>query len=135
MKDDLKEYLKENGVPFAESLDQAGELKGIASRADILYITQIPRENFGDRIKEYDQSRGIFRIDREFLRSLKKDTYIMHPFPRGSELPPEIDRDPRAVYFEQVRYGQFLRMDLLCPVLRPPLVRIHTPNGNCWLLH
>ncbi len=121
MKDDLKEYLKENHVPFTESVDQAEELKEIASRSDILYITQIPRENFGDRIKDFDQSREIFRIDREFLKNLKKDTYILHPFPRDDELSPEIDQDPRAVYFEQVRYGQVLRMGLLCLVLRAPL--------------
>ena len=49
---------------------------------------------------------------------MKKDTYIMHPFPRGDELPMEIDQDPRAAYFDQIRYGQFLRMGLLCHVLR-----------------
>ncbi len=121
MKDDLKEYLADNRVPFSEFLDSAEELKEVASRVDILYITQIPRENFGDRIEDYDSSRNIFRIDPGMLRALKKDTYIMHPFPRDYELPPEIDTDPRAVYFEQVRYGQFLRMGLLCLVLQAPL--------------
>lgn len=121
MKDDLKEYLADNQVPFHESLDNAEELKEIASKVDILYITQIPRDNFGDRIGDYDQSREIFRIDREVLKVLKRDTYIMHPFPRDHELPTEVDPDPRAVYFEQIKYGQFLRMGLLCLVLNAPL--------------
>jgi aspartate carbamoyltransferase catalytic subunit len=118
MKEDLKEYLKEHQVPFSESFDSAGELKEIAAKADILYITQIPRDNFGDRVNDYDQAKEIFRISRETLKVLKKDTYIMHPFPRGYELPMEIDQDPRAAYFDQIKYGQFLRMGLLCHVLR-----------------
>ena len=121
MKDDLKEYLKDHQVPFIESLDSAEELKEIASQVDILYITQIPRDNFGDRVNDYEQSKEIFRINPEFLKVLKKDTYIMHPFPRDYELPAEVDQDPRAVYFEQIKYGQFLRMGLLCLVLRASL--------------
>jgi aspartate carbamoyltransferase catalytic subunit len=118
MKDDMKEYLAEHRVPFSESFDNGEELKDIVGQADILYITQIPRENFGDRVDDYEQSKEIFRINEEILKVLKKDTYIMHPFPRDYELPTEVDRDPRAVYFDQIKYGQFLRMGLLCLVLR-----------------
>jgi len=121
MKDDLKEYLAENQVPFRESFDSAEELKEMASKADILYITQIPREHFGDRVDDYEQSKEIFRVNQEILRVLKKDTYIMHPFPRDLELPMDVDKDPRAVYFDQIKYGQFLRMGLLCYVLRVPV--------------
>ena len=121
MKDDLKEYLQDNHVPFSESLDSAEELREIAAQADILYITQIPRDNFGDLVHDYERSREIFRINQEFLKALKKDTYILHPFPRDHELPEEVDQDPRAVYFDMIKYGQFLRMGLLSLVLRGPL--------------
>lgn len=118
MNDDMKEYLAEHQVPFTESMDSAEELREIASQVDIVYITQIPRERFGDQVEDYERSREIFRVNREILRSLKKDTYIMHPFPRAYEIPTEVDRDPRAVYFAQNQYGQFLRMGLLCLVLK-----------------
>ena len=118
MKDDMKEYLTQNQVPFRESFDSSEELREIASRMDILYITQIPRDHFGDRITDYEQSKEIFRINQSILKALKKDTYIMHPFPRDYELPMEVDKDPRAFYFDQIKYGQFLRMGLLCHVLR-----------------
>jgi aspartate carbamoyltransferase catalytic subunit len=121
MKDDLKEYLQDNHVPFSESLDSAEELREIAAQADILYITQIPRDNFGDLVHDYERSREIFRINQECLKALKKDTYILHPFPRDHELPDEVDQDPRAVYFDMIKYGQFLRMGLLSLVLRGPL--------------
>jgi len=118
MKDDLKEYLTEHRVPFSESFDSAEELREIASKTDILYITQIPKDRFGDRIDDYEQGKEIFRINQGILRVLKKDTYIMHPFPRDYELPMEVDKDARAVYFDQIKYGQILRMGLLCHVLR-----------------
>ncbi|MEW6333832.1 MAG: aspartate carbamoyltransferase [Thermodesulfobacteriota bacterium] len=116
---ETKEYLKENGIPFSESYDDAGQLREIASRADILYITQIPRDRFKDD-RDYGRSRDIFRIGREILGVMKRDTYIMHPLPRDTELPAELDPDPRAVYFDLIRYGQYLRMGLLCLVLGVP---------------
>lgn len=118
MKDDLKEYLAEHQVSFSESFDSEEDLKEIVSQVDILYITQIPKENFGDRINDYEQSKEIFRINKDLLKVLKKDAFIMHPFPRGYELPIEIDIDPRGIYFDQIKYGQFLRMGLLCYVLQ-----------------
>jgi aspartate carbamoyltransferase catalytic subunit len=117
IKDDLKEYLSHSHVPFTQSFDNAEELKEICSKADVLYITQIPKEHFGDRINGYEQLREVFRIDKKILRSLKPDGCIMHPFPRDYELPMEVDKDPRALYFTQIEYGQFLRMGLLCHVL------------------
>lgn len=117
IKDDIKDYLTEQIVSFAESFDSAEELIEIASKVDIIYITQIPKDHFGDRIDDYEQSKEIFRVNLNLMKVLKKDTFIMHPFPRRYELPIEIDRDPRAIYFGQVRYGQFLRMGLLCYAL------------------
>lgn len=121
IEDETKEYLRENNIPFSESLDNAEELKEIVSRADILYITQIPNGHFNNHQEDYSRSREIFRINQEILKIMKKDTYIMHPLPRGYELPMEVDRDPRAVYFDLIKYGQFLRMGLLCLVLGVPV--------------
>jgi aspartate carbamoyltransferase catalytic subunit len=121
IEDETKEYLRENNIPFSESLDNAEELKEIVSRADILYITQIPNGHFNNHQEDYSRSREIFRINQEILKIMKKDTYIMHPLPRDYELPTEVDRDPRAVYFDLIKYGQFLRMGLLCLVLGVPV--------------
>lgn len=117
IEEETKGYLRENSIPYSESLDNGEELKEIVSRADILYITQIPKDRFKNHKEDYSRSREIFRINREILKIMKKDTYIMHPLPRDYELPIEIDRDPRAVYFDLIKYGQFLRMGLLCLAL------------------
>ena len=38
---------------------------------------------------------------------------VMHPLPRVDEISMDVDDDPRAVYFQQARYGMFARMALL----------------------
>jgi aspartate carbamoyltransferase catalytic subunit len=42
---------------------------------------------------------------------------LMHPLPRLHEIAPEVDDDPRAVYFRQTKYGVLIRMALLISVL------------------
>jgi len=37
----------------------------------------------------------------------------MHPLPRVDEILPEVDSDPRAAYFRQMKNGLFIRMALL----------------------
>jgi aspartate carbamoyltransferase catalytic subunit len=117
MKDDIKDYLAKHQVPYSESCDNQDEMEAVARNADILYITQIPRDHFGDRLDDYDEAARIFRIDETLLTVLKKDACIMHPLPRGQEVAAEVDDDPRAMYFRQIQYGQFVRMSLLCHVL------------------
>jgi aspartate carbamoyltransferase catalytic subunit len=46
---------------------------------------------------------------------------IMHPLPRNSELPLDVDKNPRAYYFEQAQNGLFVRMAILEELLNPCL--------------
>jgi aspartate carbamoyltransferase catalytic subunit len=41
----------------------------------------------------------------------------MHPLPRVNEISVEVDDDPRACYFKQVRYGKYIRMALILKLL------------------
>ena len=43
----------------------------------------------------------------------KEDMIVLHPLPRVNEISTEIDDDPRAVYFEQARFGMYVRMALI----------------------
>jgi carbamoyl-phosphate synthase/aspartate carbamoyltransferase len=73
---------------------------------DVVYVTRIQKERMD----------GIFEpicLSKELLSNANKDLIIMHPLPRQEELPPEIDDDPRAVYFKQVAYGVRMRMAIL----------------------
>ena len=43
----------------------------------------------------------------------KDNMIVLHPLPRVNEISPEVDEDPRAAYFKQVKYGMFARMALI----------------------
>ena len=40
----------------------------------------------------------------------------MHPLPRNSEINPDVDNDPRCVYYEQMRNGIYIRMAILSEI-------------------
>ena len=37
----------------------------------------------------------------------------MHPLPRVNEITTDVDKDPRAIYFKEVKNGLYMRMALL----------------------
>lgn len=56
-----------------------------------------------------------------------KNISILHPLPRVDELSPEVDEDPRSLYFEQAALGIPVRMALLWHVLG---CDAETPGGE-----
>jgi len=53
-----------------------------------------------------------------FCPQAKKHAILMHPLPRVGEIKEEVDSDPRAAYFRQMRYGLYTRMAILKLVLQ-----------------
>ena len=81
-----------------------------------------PEERFEDRA-EYEAIKDGFIMTPPVLAQAKTDAILMHPLPRKNEMgTPEdhdiLDIDPRAVYFQQMENGMFVRMALLAKVLR-----------------
>ena len=68
-------------------------------------------------VSEYEQVKGSYVINAEFLKGLKKKITILHPLPRVDEIHPEVDAYPGAAYFRQVRNGVYVRMALLAMVM------------------
>ena len=70
-----------------------------------------------DNISEYtnilQSQSATYQLTSEIVSLAKPKMIIMHPLPRNNEIPPEIDADPRAVYFKQMQYGLYMRMALL----------------------
>ena len=114
MKEDVKEYLMKHNVEFSEETD----LKEVAGEVDVIYQTRIQKERFGDRIEDYEKTRGVYIIDEEILGLMRENAIVMHPLPRLDEIKPEVDLDPsRAAYFRQAQNGLFVRMALLKMIL------------------
>lgn len=102
----LKDLREEVKIEELSSLD--------VSQADVIYCTRIQKERIADP-EEY--RRASYRIDLEVLAKAKKEALLMHPLPRVDEIAVELDRDPRAKYFEQEANGIPTRMALLSMIL------------------
>lgn len=106
-KEHLDEF-KKQGITVHESEDW----DDVLSELDVIYLPRFQKERFADQAT-YEKCKDTFIIDNACLQKIKKDAIIMSPLPRTNELAPEIDSDPRAIYFEQARNGLFVRMALL----------------------
>lgn len=109
---DIKAHLAEHNVPYQEY----GELHPVLPKADVLYMTRIQKERFKSPADAAKLS-GAFILKPEFESLLQSSAIIMHPLPRIDEIPMSIDRSSKAVYFDQVEYGLYIRMALLVLLL------------------
>ncbi|MDO8503651.1 MAG: aspartate carbamoyltransferase [bacterium] len=115
MPEEIIKKLVSRGVEIheTENLDNA------LPQADILYVTRIQKEWFEkeDKMSQYQKLVGIYTITPDTLKSAKQNMVLMHPLPRVGEISYEVDSDPRAAYFRQMRYGLYTRMALLSLIL------------------
>lgn len=88
----------------------------IIANTDVLYCTRVQKERFEDQ-ELYERVKDELIVSSKTLRDAKKNMIVMHPLPRNMELATEVDDDPRAVYFRQMKYGMFVRMALLALVM------------------
>jgi len=123
MREDLRERLVDRNVRFYEfeSFDESLDGKPVIEQLDALYMTRIQKEHNNPQDKAsmagIDFSR--YCLTPELVGRMKEYAPILHPFPRDQhfgEIPPEIDTDPRAMYFRQARNGMWIRAALLAHV-------------------
>ena len=106
------EVLLKKGIPFIE----IERLEDVIGTLDILYMTRVQKERFFNEA-DYIRLKDSYILDKEKLKLANKDLSILHPLPRVNEISYEVDDDPRAVYFQQVKYGMFVRMALIMKLL------------------
>ncbi len=87
----------------------------ILKKADVVYVTRVQREWFekAGKMDEYERLKDRFVLTRHMVSQMPKASIVMHPLPRVGEILREVDEDPRAAYFEQMRSGLYTRMALL----------------------
>ncbi len=106
------EILDKNNIPYEET----ASLEEAMPKLDILYMTRVQRERFFNEA-DYVRLKDSYILTPEKLTNAKKDLSILHPLPRVNEIAVEIDKDPRACYFRQVKNGKFIRMALILKLL------------------
>lgn len=110
--DYIIDELKEKNIAYEEVIsleEHIGEL-------DLLYMTRVQRERFFNE-EDYVRLKDFYILDKAKMSKAKEDMLVLHPLPRVNEISVEIDDDPRAVYFEQVQYGKYVRMALILTLL------------------
>lgn len=106
---DVTSYLKKRGMSYSESSDLQTALKD----ADVVYQTRLQKERYQDSENSGNGQEPAFIIDKKALPAMKRESIIMHPLPRVSEITTDVDSDPRAAYFRQAENGLYTRMALL----------------------
>ena len=79
-------------------------------------MTRVQKERFFNE-EEYIRMKDCYILTPKKMKLAKDDMIVMHPLPRVNEISVEVDDDPRAVYFKQVKYGRFARMALILYLL------------------
>ncbi len=111
MADDLLDWLRERDVAFACT----NSLHAVLGDLDALYVTRLQKEyDTGGESRDFDHAR--FSVGPRELELLPKHGIVMHPLPRGPELDPRVDDDPRAMYWRQERNGMWIRVALLVKI-------------------
>lgn len=113
------------GRDVLDHLDQAGidyriteDFPSVIPEADAIYMTRLQDEwdeKPGDSAA-FDQEK--YRVGADELKALKRTAIVMHPLPRRQEIAVEVDRDPRAMYWRQVRNGMWIRAALIASMFR-----------------
>lgn len=112
----LPEYIKHEMDGHSVKWTETDDLEGTMPDLDILYMTRVQMERFFNE-EDYIRLKDTYVLDSDKLRTAKNDLIIMHPLPRVNEISIEIDKDPRAKYFDQVRNGKEVRKALILALL------------------
>ncbi|KAF2230101.1 aspartate carbamoyltransferase [Viridothelium virens] len=99
-------------------VEQTELSEDVVARSDVLYCTRVQKERFEDEAL-YESVKDAFVVNNTTLKAAKANMVVMHPLPRNMEIAEEVDFDPRAAYFRQMKYGMYVRMALLALVLAP----------------
>jgi len=107
------------GQDILDLLDQAGtkyvvtkDFASVMPIADAIYMTRIQDEwDVAGESSTIDTTD--FSIGAEHMDIIKPSAVIMHPLPRRKEISTDIDNEPRAIYWRQMRNGMWIRAALI----------------------
>lgn len=106
------EVLQKNNIEFVE----LEKLEDAIEEADILYMTRVQRERFFNE-EDYVRLKDRYILNKDIMDMAKDDMIVLHPLPRVNEISYEVDNDKRACYFQQAKFGMFVRMALMAKLL------------------
>lgn len=112
----VPDYVKTLTFGEDENYEEVERLEEVIDRLDILYMTRVQRERFFNEA-DYVRLKDSYILTPEKMKLAKEDMIVLHPLPRVNEISVEVDKDPRAKYFDQVKFGMYARMALIMKLL------------------
>jgi len=110
------------GADILEHLDAVGmeyevcdNFAKVIPEVDAIYMTRI-QDEWDTAQESQSLDTTPFHFTQDHLKLLKPDAVIMHPLPRRKEISTEVDNDPRAIYWRQVRNGMWIRAALILSI-------------------
>ena len=79
---------------------------------DVVYSTRLQNERF-DNLSHDIKTQSNLLINQSVVDKMKPGSILMHPLPRNHEIDPEVDNDPKCVYFSQIENGIYVRMAII----------------------
>ena len=110
--DYITDMLKEKNIPYTEVI----KLEDVIADLDMLYMTRVQKERFFNE-EDYVRLKDFYILTKEKMNMANENMLVLHPLPRVNEISVEVDDDPRACYFKQVKYGMYVRMALIMTLL------------------
>ena len=109
----IPEYIRESVLDASGiEYESVRRLEDVIDTIDILYMTRVQKERFFNE-QDYIRLKDSYILDKAKMKLARPDMIVLHPLPRVNEIAPEVDDDPRAAYFRQVKYGMYARMALI----------------------
>lgn len=108
----IRKKLEKNNVEYHE----VRKLEDVIGDLDVLYMTRVQKERFFNE-EDYVRLKDSYILTAKKMRAAREDMIVLHPLPRVNEISPEVDSDPRSMYFIQVKNGMYVRMALIMKLL------------------
>lgn len=110
------------GLEMPQELTNTGDIHhqdlwACIGNVDVVYMTRVQRERITDPVLQ-QQAVG-HELSQELMKLARPEMIVMHPLPRMNEIPVDIDKDPRAVYFEQTKNGLYVRQAVFLSLFQP----------------
>ncbi len=109
IKEDILRMLREKGIAHEVS----GDLRRWLPEADAVYMTRIQDEWDTASGESARIDTSAFKIGLPEAALMKPTAAILHPLPRRDEISTDLDNDPRAKYWRQMRNGMWIRAALI----------------------
>lgn len=116
----IPSYLEEDVLqPAGTEYYETSRLENVLPKLDVLYMTRVQKERFFNE-EDYIRLKDTYTLTAKKLKTASPDMPVMHPLPRVGEIAMDVDKDPRAAYFDQVQNGVYVRMALIMALLGLP---------------